>query len=800
MSSSSSAPQREQQPWTFSAYHAVLTKFLSALQTEVRRQQDAYDHAVEILQASADSGSIDNALELGVPLYATHEEQVQVLRDTYALATLDTGALVSLGPYRLLHTLKAHMARVEDERRAGAVAAGNGIGGRKRRLGRDALVLTSERGIDTATLDGGEGSQAPQHHGMTPPPVRIKAERSDDDKLDGVAQQQPCVGNRSSLASLPSTSTASTPAPISAMTQHRSTKGATVSSAGGAGAGDLSGGCPPSWITLKNEAEKLPPSSEVYDGAYFVPHATPTGAPIARYVSSSARSLSARNAAPLPTLVAPVSCTAKVLSIGKRKKLPAPLLSKAPKRCRSVSTSQATAATADEAPLLSQVQRAKIARVQERMQLCDQAPSASSPSKGNGEGDPVLQLWWRVWPNSSPTLLANSEENGRRQRAAAAPPPAPHMRVRPTPTIVSALIRVAEQNYKRDCERCAAQRAYLAALLEKATSWWGSSSAAGTAGSQNAEQAALVISPELPHPEALRQLQDELACKQAKVDSAYAERLALFRRLTEALQDEPGVCAGGAMVSEAGEVGHAAPSSMPHVQHRAASPPGGQKRSRRSSSTRPPTRASTAIDVEALEDDRGGKLEADSHTAAKNAAAEVCALELLHSSLTDPISLLRHVCKARGLPVLSSSETAAEAVTPAPCLQVTSEEHCDLPNGMVCIDLPSLEHDRNAPELAEYLWPEDLDARIRHELRGVVRAKSHNPDARSVHVVLSAAQVRRLEEAARAVSTVDPGSQIRLAVPPVVDGSIMAHPKFLESGWLYVHGRGETVVAGVELH
>ncbi|KAG5507332.1 hypothetical protein GH5_07426 [Leishmania sp. Ghana 2012 LV757] len=800
MSSSSSAPQREQQPWTFSAYHVVLTKFVSALQAEVRRQQDAYDHAVETLHASADAGSTDNALELGVPPYATHEEQVQILRDTYALATLDTGALVSLGPYRLLHTLKAHMTRIEDERRAGAVAAGNGIGGRKRRLGRDALVLKSERGIDTAALDGGEGSQAPQHHGMTPLPVRIKAERSDDDKLDGVAQQQPCVGNRSPIASLSSSSTAATPAPLSAMTEHRSTKGTTVSSAGGAGAGDLSGGCPPSWITLKKEAEKLPPSSEIYNGAYFVPHATPTGAPIPRYVSSSTRSLSANNAAPLPTLVAPVSCTTKVRSSGTRKKLPAPLLSKAPKRCRSVSTSQATAAAADEAPLLSRVQRAKITRVQERMQFCDQAPSASSPSKGNGEGDPVLRLWWRVWPNSSPTMLANSEENGRRQCAAAAPPPAPHMRVRPTPTIVSALIRVAEQNYKRDCERCVAQRTYLAALLEKATSWWGSSSAAGTAGSRNAEQAALVTSPELPHPEALRQLQDELACKQAKVDSAYAKRLSLFRRLTEALQDEPGVCVGGAMAPEAGEAGHAAPSSTPHAQHRAASPPGDQKRCRRSTSTRPPTRASTAIDIEALEDDRGEKLEADSHTAAKNAAAEACAVELLHSSLTDPISLLRHVCKARGSPVFSSSETAAEALTPAPCLQATSEEHWDLPNGIVGIDLPSLEHDRNAPELAEYLWPEDLDTRIRHELRGVVSAKSHNPDARSVHVVLSAAQVRRLEEAARAVSTVDPASQIRLAVPPVVNGSIMAHPKFLESGWLYVHGRGETVVAGVELN
>ncbi|KAG5480570.1 hypothetical protein LSCM1_06274 [Leishmania martiniquensis] len=778
--------QQQQQPWTLSAYHTVLTKFVSALQAEVRRQQDTYDHAVEILHASADAGPTNAMQKLGVPLFVTHEEQMQALRDTHALATLGTGALVALGPYRLLHTLKAHMTRIEDERRAGAVAAGSGIGAGKRRLGGDVLVLKSERSIGTTALEGGARSQTLRHHDMSSLPVRIKAERSDDDALDAVAQQWPSASDCSPPASPSPSSTDAMLAPMSAVAGHLCTKGVTPSSASGTGAGGLSDGCPPSWITLKREAETKPPSSDIYNGAYFVPHPTPAGAPIARYVSSPARSPSANNAAsppsaPLPVLVAPVNSMKKATS-STAKKRPAALPPRAHKRCRVASTSLTSAVAAGDAPLLSRAQRPKITRIQECAQLFDPAPSAPSLSREKKEGSLALQLWWRIWPSSS-----------------SASPSAPHVCLRPTPTIVAALIRVAKENYKRDCERGAAQQAYLAALLDTAVTQRTGSAAGGRAGARSAGQAALDTPPELPHPEALRQLQDELASRQAKLDSAYAERLALLGQLTEALQSESLACVGRAIASEVGEAGHAAPPSLPHVQHSAASSSGHRKKSRPSSSNGRPTCASTATDVEVAEDHLGAKLKAASQISAKNAAPGARALELLRSSLADPISLLRNISKARASLAFSSSETGPEAVTLRPRLQATSEESEDLPSDIICIDLPSLEHDRTAPELAEYLWPEDLDARIRHEMRGVVCATSDHTAAWSAHVVLSAAQVRRLEAAARAASTVNTASQLRAVVPPVVNGSIVVHPKFLASGWLYVHGRGETIVAAVEL-
>ncbi|CAG9572799.1 conserved hypothetical protein [Leishmania major strain Friedlin] len=809
MPSSPSAPQREQQqqqqPWTFSVYHTVvLTKFVSALQAEVRCQQDAYDHAVEVLHASADTGPTSDMLKLGIPLYATHEEQVQALQDKYALATLETGALVALGPYRLLHTLKAHVTRIEDERRAGAVAAGNGRGVRKMRVGRAPFVRKSETSIGTAALGGGEAGQTPQRRGAPPMSVRIKVECIDDDKCGGVAQQQQ-QQSRSEHAPLVSRSPLSTAA-TPAKTENPSATGASVSSAGGAGGGGVSDGCPPSWMTLKTEAAEPPPSSETYNGAYFIPCPTPTGAPIARYVSSSVCSLSANNAvqslsAPLPPLVAPVNCGTNVMSIASNRKRPAALPSQAPKRCRSVTVSQANAVAMDETPFLSQAQRAKIVRMQEHVQFLGQASPPSSPSKEKLEGDRALRLWWRVWPSSPSMLPPGAEESERQQCAAAAPPPAQHACVRPTPSMVAALIQVAEHNYKRDSERCAAQQAYLATLLVAAESLGVSGAAAGTGDTENAEQAPMVTTLESLHPKTVRQLQDELASKQSKLDSAYTERLALLRELTEVLRDESAVCVDEATASEAGEVKHAAPSSTPHSQCRATSPSGGRKRSRRTSSARHATRSSsTAVDVEVLDADRRGGEQAVVDTAVRSAAAGASALELLHSSLTDPASLMRKVHKARESLAFFSSETSSAEVTLGSRSQASSEETLNLPNGIVGINLPSLEHDRNAPELAEYLWPEDLDARIRHELRGVVSAKSRNPEASSIHVVLSAAGVQQLEEAARAVSTVDPASQLRTVVPPLVVGSIMAHPKFVENGWLYVHGRGETIVADVELN
>lgn len=804
MPSSSSAPQREQQrqqqPWTFSAYHTVvLTNFVSTLQAEVRSQQDAYDHAVEVLHASADTGPTSDMLKLGIPLYATHEEQMQALQDKYALATLDTGALVALGPYRLLHTLKAHMTRIEDERRAGAVAAGNGRGIRKMRLGRAPFVSKSETSVDTAALDGGKASRTPQPRGVPPMSVRIKVERVDDDKCSGVAQPEKSLSERSPLVSLLPLSTAATPA----KRENLSAKGASVNSAGGAGGGGWGDGCPPSWMTLKTETAEPPLSSEAYNGAYFVPCPTPTGAPIARYMSSSICLLSANSAAqspsaPLPPLVAPVNCGTKVMGSASRKKRPAALPSQAPKRCRSVTMAQVNAVPTDETPFLSQAQRAKIARMQEHVQFLDEASPPSSPSKEKLEGDRALQLWWRVWPSSPPMLPADAEESGWKQSAAAAPPPAQHTRVRPTPAMVAALIRVAEENYKRDCERCAAQQAYLATLLVAAESLRVSGAAASTGATGNAGQAPKETTLASLHPKALRQLQDELASKQSKLDSAYAERLALFRELTEALCVESAVCVDETTASETGGVKHAAPSSTPPSQCRTTSPSGARKRSRRTSSTRHATGSSTTVDVEGLDADRRGGEQAVADTSAKSAAAGASALVLLHSSLTDPTSLMRRVHKARESLAFFSSETSSAEVTLGSCSQASSEETLDLPNGIVGINLPSLEQDRNAPELAEYLWPKDLDARIRHELRGVVSARNRNPEASSIHVVLSAARVQRLEEAARAVSTVDPVSQLRAVVPPLVTGSIMAHPKFVESSWLYVHGRGETIVADAE--
>ncbi|CAJ1022579.1 hypothetical protein, conserved [Leishmania shawi] len=810
MSSSSSAPQREQLqqqvPWTFSAYHTVvLTEFVSALQAEVRRQQDAYDHAVEMLNASVDTGPTSDMLELGIPLHATHEEQVQVLQDMYALATLDTRALVALGPYRLLYTLKANMTRIEDERRAGAVAAGNGTGGRKMRLDRPPFVLKSETSIGTTALECNEDSPTPKHHVVPPLSVRIKAERIDNDMYEGVAQQQQFLSEHSPLASLSLSLTTATPALMPAKEERHSTKGATVSSVGGAGAGGLGGGCPPSWVTLKKEAAQPPPSNDTYNGAYFVPCPTPTGAPLARYVSLSARSLSTNNStqspsAPLPTLVAPVSSWSKVMSSTNGKKRPAALSSQVPKRCRSVTTSQANAVAADKELFLSQAQRPKVACMQNRVRLLHRPHSPSSPSKETREGDRALQLWWRVWPNFAPMWLPDVRKSEQQQRTTTAPPSIPHECVRPTPAMVAALIRVAEQNYERDCERCAAKQAYLTTMLDTPESLRVSGVALGTADAKNAGQATLETSLVLPDPQALRQLQDELASAQAKLNSAYAERLALLRELKAALQDESVVCVDGATVSEAGETKHAAPSPVSRAQHRAASPSGGLKRSQRSSSTHYATRASTAIDVEARNADRRGEGEAVSDISTKSAAAGVAALELLHSALADPTSLLQKAYKARDSLAFCSSEVASSARTRGPRSQAASEETWDLPNGIIGINLPSLEHDRNAPDLMEYLWPEDLDALIRHELRGVVSAKSHNPEARSVHVVLSAVQVRQLEEAACAVSTGDSASQLQVVVLPMVAGSLMAHPKFVESGWLYVHGRGETIGAEVELN
>ncbi|TPP50974.1 CAP-Gly domain family protein [Leishmania donovani] len=773
-----------------------------ALQAEVRCQQDAYDHAVEVLHTSADTIPASGMLKLGIPLYDTHEEQIQALQDKYALATLETGALVALGPYRLLHTLKAHVTRIEDERRAGAVAAGNGGGVRKMRVGRAPFVRKSKTSIDTATLDGGKAGQTPQRRGVPPMSVRIKEERIDDDKRSGVAQQRQSLSEHSPLVSQSPLSTAATVAKA----ENPSAKGASVSSAGGAGGGGWGDGCPPSWMTLKAEAAEPPPSSETYNGAYFVPCPTPAGAPIARYVSSSVCLLSANNAAqspsaPLPPLVAPVNCGTKVMSSASKKKRPAALPSQAPKRCRSVTVSQANAVATDETPFLSQAQRAKMVRMQEHVQFLGQASPPSSPSKEKLEGDRALRLWWRVWPSSPSLLPPDAEESGRQQRAAAAPPPAQHACVRPTPAMVAALIQVAEQNYKRDCERCAAQQAYLATLLVAAESLRVGGAAAGTGDTGNAGQAPMEATLESLHPKAVRQLQDELSSKQSKLGSAYAERLALLRELAEALRDESAVCVDEATASEAGEVKHAAPSSTPHSQYRAASPSSNRKRSRRASSTRHATRSSpTAVDVEVLDADRRGGEQAVANASTRSAAAGASALELLHSSLTDPASLMRKVHKARESLAFFSSETSSAEVTLGSRSQASSEEALDLPNGIVGVNLPSLEHDRNAPELAEYLWPEDLDARIRHELRGVVSVKSRNPEASSIHVVLSAARVQQLEETARAVSTVDPVSQLRTVVPPLVVGSIMAHPKFVENGWLYVHGRGETIVAGVELN
>ncbi|GET87983.1 hypothetical protein, conserved [Leishmania tarentolae] len=803
MSSSSSALQQEQQkPWTFSAYHAVaLTTFVSALQAEVRCQQDSYDQSVEVLHASTGTGPTEDMLKLGIPLYATYEEQLQALQDKYALATLDTGALVALGPYRLLHTLKAHMMRIEEERRAGAVAAGNGGGVRKMRLGRAPLELKLETSIGADALNGGEGRQTPQRGRAPPMSVQIKAERVDDDRCDVVTQQQQSLSKNSPCVSLSDLLTAATPAKA----ESTSAKGANVSSAGSAGAGGWGDGCPPSWMTLKAVAAESQLSRETYNGAYFIPFPTPTGAPIARYVSSSARLLRANSAAqppsvPLPPLVAPANCGTKMRNSAVRKKHLAALPSQAHQRYRSVATSQANAASMGETPFLSQTQRAKITRMQEHVQFLEEAPPPSSPSKEKLADDRALQLWRRVWPRSPSMLPADAEESGRQQRAAAAPPPPQHAFVRPTPAMVTALIRVAEQNYKRDCERCAAQQACLPTLLAMAESLSVSGSAAGTGGTGPSWQSPTEAPPKSMDQRALSQLQDALALTRSKLDSAYAERMALFRELAEALHEEAVLCVDEASACETGKLTHAAPSSTPHSQQRATSSLGGRKRSRRSRSTPHATRSFTSTDVDVSNADLRDEEQAVADTSTKSALPAASALELLHSSLADPTALMRKVQKARESLAFFSSETSSAAVTLRRPSQVASEETWDLPNGIIGINLPSLEHDRHAPELAEYLWPKDLDVRIRHELRGVVSAKSGHPEASSIHVALSAAQVQQLEEVASAMSTVDAAAQLRAVAPPVVVGSIMAHPKFVESGWLYVHGRGEMIVADVELN
>ncbi|KAG5507059.1 hypothetical protein JKF63_05805 [Porcisia hertigi] len=823
MSSSPSVTQREQQqqqqqrPWTFSAYHTtVLTNLVNMLQAEVRRQQDAYDHAMEVLHASADPGPSSDILDLGVPLYATREEQVQVLRDTYALATLDTGGLVALGPYRLLHTLKAHITRIEDERRAGAVAAGNGTGGRKVHPDRAADVLKSETSVDTTAQRRCKGGQSSQCRGVTPSPLRIKTERSENDAgYDGVAQQhQPSLSKSPSPPSGSLSLIAATSTQMPAKMEHHRNKGATVHSTGDAGAGRSGDSCPPSWMTLMKEAAKRSlPAENNYNGAYFIPFPTPTGSPLARYVSSSIFSRASGDATQLsttswslPTLVAPVDPGTRVRDHSRKRKRAAARSSQASKRCRSVSASQASVVAVEEMPLLSQAQQSKITRLQEHMRFPCQAPRSSSPptpTKDNLTEDHLLRLWLRVWPRPSSMSVADAEECGRRpQRGTTTPPFAPHACIRPTPAMVTALTRLAELNYKRDCEQNMAQREYLATLLSTSAFPRVSGAAADAAVTGKPARATSETSVEsTPRPEALQHLHDELVRKRAQLDGAYAERMALFQELTEALRDASAVCVEGATADGAGEARRPPlPFRMSYTQRSAVSPSGSREKSQRPNTHGPATGAPTAIEAEVVDADGNGEKKAVVDLPTRSAAKPASALALLHTTLNDPTLLLRQVRKAREALAFFPTDMDSSAAVLESRPHDASEETWDLPNGIVSIDLPPVEHDRDAPELREYLWPEDLDARIRHELRGFVSSKSHSPKASSVHVVLSAAQVRRLEETACAVSTVDPTSELGTVVPPVVGGSVVAHPRFVKFGWLYVHGRGETIVSNVELN
>ncbi|KAK7199030.1 hypothetical protein NESM_000871200 [Novymonas esmeraldas] len=698
-----------QQPWTCSAYHSVaVTRFVGALQAEVRRQQDAFDHAAEVVHAGATS----EMHELNIPLYGSPEEQLSALQETHALATLDTPALVALGPYRLLHTLRAHMTRIEDERRAAATAAGNCNGGATAREHTAAhLCVKGEAAATTAAASPTQSSAA----------VRVKVEEppSAEERCGGEAvRDRPDATSESSP--LPSTPTAlAPPAKTELGDNDDNGRGAARRPAT-----DLRDGCPPSWRPHKEEAAAaaaaaagLPTSlGGGCTGTYLVPHPTPNGAPLARYTSITPLALSASSTTTamsspppvLPTFVEVVrtadTAAARAAGVPTRRGAPSspPL-----RRCRSASPSETRAVPAATPPprrpsLVSM-------RSHKHVRLSSSPVALSSAHDAEAE-DRVRLLWRRVWPVPSVEDPVSGEANTGQCHGEASP----HASIRPTAAMTAALLRVAEQNYARDRERCAAQREYIAGLRE---------------------------TPTMPLV-ALRHLKEELAQKSADLDAAHARRRALLLDLADAIAEEAAL----ALAPCGGRVG-------------------------------PP-----AADGD--------------HDESEAEAAAASALRVLRASLADPALLKRTTTKARTSFVRTSAATASPAATQAATQEATaSGETWELSNGIVGIRLPSLEDDANAVDLAPYLWPNDLDSRIRHELCGVVSCKSHAPNGGSAHVVLSATQVRRLEEVAAAAAT----SVADADVPPLVGCGTMSHPRYVHGGWLYVHGRGEVIVADVEL-
>jgi hypothetical protein len=190
-------------------------------------------------------------------------------------------------------------------------------------------------------------------------------------------------------------------------------------------------------------------------------------------------------------------------------------------------------------------------------------------------------------------------------------------------------------------------------------------------------------------------------------------------------------------------------------------------------------------------------VEVDATVSAPSDLEEVAARRraLLREALLHPRRLVAQLQASRSADAQWST-TRQQGCTHASSASATAIE---------TIALPPLEEDRHAADLEAYMWPTELDARIRHELHGYTDLSGRL--RRSYHISLSQEDVRQLEErcAAPATSSSEHGGDavpvrdIRSVLPNNIDTHVIALPNCGTHGWLYVQGRGEAIVAQLKL-
>lgn len=381
------------------------------------------------------------------------------------------------------------------------------------------------------------------------------------------------------------------------------------------------------------------------------------------------------------------------------------------------------------------------------------SPAVTRTSPEDAAKDTVMQLWREVWcgqrltaSQNTSTTITGTDEASNSEHAAAAPASAALLR--PSAAMVRAEAAVELRSYQRERQRCVAQQRHVLHLLEELEE--PARQRRGEAERDGASKAEL------------RALHQQLTKTLRQLDAQHASHAETTRELlnTIVLAPVPLPSKLSAVDAQAREAISAGASCGAKTEEK-------KKRQRRPSTTK-----------------------------------EAASMMMLFSPQT-PVEAWLHLPPHQLVKLLAAARAADSG------LGSQRESPTDGNSDTVFfkdVPLPSLEEDREASDLDRYLWPVELERRVRHVLVGQVVPAVEGRGGSvpcGLHLSLSQNEVRDLETGSQTLgeeaAATAAGGAVLSQVPHNLDKWVVEFPRSGRIGWLYVQGRGETVAEQIEL-